>query len=204
MAGVGAGEEQQVINHPAHMPALVEHVPQGGAVLLGATRVAQGDLSAGSDGGDRDTQLVRSPCSEPTAALAGFLQPARHGIEGVGQPVQLIVVLPTPPGAVPHLVADPAVQVTGIDVLSSGGGGGPSVLVEALVGGVGALLVLAFVFGSLLALVPLLMAIVAILTTFLLVWGLTAVTDVSFIVEFLIALIGLGIAIDYSLLIVMR
>jgi RND superfamily putative drug exporter len=36
------------------------------------------------------------------------------------------------------------------------------------------------------------------------VWGLTAITDVSFIVQFLIALIGLGVAIDYSLLIVTR
>jgi len=45
---------------------------------------------------------------------------------------------------------------------------------------------------------------VSIPTTFLLVWGLTAVTSVNTIVEFLIALIGLGIAIDYSLLIVTR
>jgi RND superfamily putative drug exporter len=95
--------------------------------------------------------------------------------------------------------------VTGTGALESGGGGsGPSVLVEALVGGIGALIVLAIVFGSFLALVPIVMAIVAIPTTFLLIWGLTRVTDVSFIVEFLVALIGLGIAIDYSLLIVMR
>lgn len=46
--------------------------------------------------------------------------------------------------------------------------------------------------------------IVAVPTTFLPVWGVTAVTDVSFIVEFLTALIGLGIAIDYSLLIIIR
>ena len=46
-------------------------------------------------------------------------------------------------------------------------------LLEALLGGLGALLVLAFVFGSFLAFVPLLMAVVSIMTTFLLVWGLT-------------------------------
>jgi RND superfamily putative drug exporter len=96
-------------------------------------------------------------------------------------------------------------HVTGLDALSvGGGGGGNSALVETLLGGVGALLVLAFVFGSLLAFVPLLMAVVAIPTTFLLVWGLTTITDISFIVEYLISLIGLGIAIDYSLLIIMR
>jgi putative drug exporter of the RND superfamily len=40
--------------------------------------------------------------------------------------------------------------------------------------------------------------------SFLLLWGLTAITDVSPIVQFLVALIGLGISIDYALLVVMR
>jgi RND superfamily putative drug exporter len=48
------------------------------------------------------------------------------------------------------------------------------------------------------------MAVVSIMTTFLLLLGLTKITDVSPIVQFLIALIGLGVAIDYSLLIVSR
>ena len=48
------------------------------------------------------------------------------------------------------------------------------------------------------------MAIVAIPTTFLLIWPLATVTDVSVIVQFLVALIGLGIAIDYALLVVVR
>jgi RND superfamily putative drug exporter len=103
-------------------------------------------------------------------------------------------------------VAGAPVHLTGFDALSvqSGGGNGPGVLVEALLGGFGALLVLAFVFGSFLAIVPILIAIVSILTTFLVVWGLTTVTEVSPIVQFLIALIGLGVSIDYSLLIVVR
>ena len=45
---------------------------------------------------------------------------------------------------------------------------------------------------------------VSILTTFMLVLALTTFTDVSIIVQFLIALIGLGVAIDYSLLLVSR
>jgi RND superfamily putative drug exporter len=103
-------------------------------------------------------------------------------------------------------VAGATVHVTGYDALSvqSGGGNGPGVLVEAMLGGVGALVVLGFVFGSFLALVPLLMAIVSILTTFLVVWGLTTITEVSPIVQFLIALIGLGVSIDYSLIVVVR
>ncbi len=103
-------------------------------------------------------------------------------------------------------VAGAPVHVTGFDALSNqtGGGGGPGVLLESVLGGLGALVVLGFVFASLLAFVPLLMAIVSIMTTFLVLWGLTALTDVSMIVEFLVALIGLGVAIDYSLLIVVR
>jgi RND superfamily putative drug exporter len=45
---------------------------------------------------------------------------------------------------------------------------------------------------------------VSILTSFLLLLPLTYLTTVSFIVEFLIALIGLGVAIDYSLILVNR
>src|SRR5213596_2400086 len=51
---------------------------------------------------------------------------------------------------------------------------------------------------------PLAIALVSILNTFTLVWLLTYVTNVSVIVQFLIALVGLGIAIDYALLIIFR
>src|SRR5215212_1416375 len=95
------------------------------------------------------------------------------------------------------------VHVTGFDALEgeSGGNEGPGVLLEAIIGGVGALVVLLFVFASFLAIVPLVMAIVAIMTTFVLLTGLTAVSP---IVQFLVALIGLGVAIDYALLVVSR
>jgi putative drug exporter of the RND superfamily len=95
-------------------------------------------------------------------------------------------------------------QITGVDPLSSNSGGGQGVLVETLLGAVGALAVLAFVFGSLLAFVPLLIAAVAIPTCFLIIWGITSFTSVFFVVQYLVALIGLGVAIDYSLLIVVR
>jgi RND superfamily putative drug exporter len=104
-------------------------------------------------------------------------------------------------------VAGAPVRLTGYEVLqdSTGGGGdGPGVFLEALIGGVGALVVLIFVFGSALALVPIAMAICSILVSFLLLWGLTAITDVSPIVQFLVALVGLGISIDYALIIVVR
>jgi putative drug exporter of the RND superfamily len=103
-------------------------------------------------------------------------------------------------------VSGAPVHLTGFDALAndSGGGGGPGVLLEAVIGGTGALLVLAFVFGSLLAFVPLVMAVVSIMTTFLLLLGLTELAAVSPIVQYLIALIGLGVAIDYSLLVATR
>jgi putative drug exporter of the RND superfamily len=95
--------------------------------------------------------------------------------------------------------------VTGLNQLSSSGSThGPGVFAETLLGGAGALVVLAFVFASLLALLPMLVAAVSILTTFLVVLGLTEFTEVSFVVEFLVALVGLGLAIDYSLLLVTR
>jgi putative drug exporter of the RND superfamily len=95
--------------------------------------------------------------------------------------------------------------LTSNGLLNAGGGsGGAGVVVETLLGAAGALLVLIFVFASFLALLPLLIAGVSILTTFMLVLGLTTFTDVSIIVQFLVALIGLGVAIDYSLLLVSR
>jgi len=97
------------------------------------------------------------------------------------------------------------VGVTGLSQLESGGSTkGPGVFLETVFGGLGALAVLAYVFASLLAFLPLLIAAVAIVATLLIVFGLTYVTDVSFIVEFLVSLIGLGVAIDYSLLLVTR
>jgi RND superfamily putative drug exporter len=125
---------------------------------------------------------------------------------------------PLPQGFGPGIVAqvqpafEQAAAAAGLDtgltsyaLLAAGGDTkGPSVLAETLFGAVGALAVLVFVFASFLALVPLVIAAVSILTTFLLVLGLTYLTDVSFVVQFLIALVGLGVAIDYSLLLVSR
>jgi putative drug exporter of the RND superfamily len=107
------------------------------------------------------------------------------------------------------LPAGITVEVTGHDPLEEasthGNSGGPSVLLEAMVGALGAVVILLFVFGTLPAvLVPLAVAAAAILNTFTLIWALTYITNVSIIVEFLIALVGLGVAIDYALLMIFR
>ncbi|NKI39931.1 MMPL family transporter [Streptomyces physcomitrii] len=124
---------------------------------------------------------------------------------------------PVTPGAEPYAAAQPrveavveragaGVELTGFLLLAEGGNGEDDrgVLVEVVLGAAGALVVLALVFGSLLAGVPLLVAAVSILATFLALLGLTTLTDVSFVVQYLVGLIGLGVAIDYSLLVVTR
>ena len=100
------------------------------------------------------------------------------------------------------------VFLTGQDPLfeaSAEGGEGPSVLAETTIGGLGALVILLFTFGTLPAIaIPLIIAIASILNTFTLIWVLTYITDVSLIVQFLVALVGLGVAIDYALLMIFR
>src|SRR5690349_3737461 len=101
------------------------------------------------------------------------------------------------------------IEVTGHDPLEEasqhGGSGNGNILLEAIVGGGGALIILFFVFGTLPAvLMPIVVAAAAILNTYTLVWGLTYLTNVSIIVQFLIALVGLGVGIDYALLMIFR
>ena len=99
------------------------------------------------------------------------------------------------------------VGVTGMQPLQSGppsSAKGTGIMTEAMIGSVGSLVILVLVFASFLALLPLVIGGISVLATFLLVGGLTEVTGISQIVEFLIALIGLGVAIDYSLLVVSR
>src|SRR6266550_8183711 len=107
----------------------------------------------------------------------------------------------TPPGVQAHLTGrDPLYEAS-----SGGNGGGPSVLTEALIGGLGALVILLFVFGTVPAMaMPIAIAIASILNTFTLILLLTNITSVSIIVQFLVALVGLGVAIDYSLLMIFR
>jgi putative drug exporter of the RND superfamily len=107
----------------------------------------------------------------------------------------------TPAGVQAHLTGrDPLQQEA-----SGGDNSGPSVLTEALIGGLGAVVILLFVFGTVPAVaMPIAIAIASILNTFTLIWVLTYVTSVSLIVQFLVALVGLGVAIDYSLLMIFR
>jgi putative drug exporter of the RND superfamily len=133
------------------------------------------------------------------STFALLFTPAGKGFGGPAIPAALGDTLShaLPPGT--------QVRFTGVDQLASGGSAkGLGVLVETLIGAAGALAVLAFVFASMLALLPLLIAASSILTTLLVVLAVTTFANVSFIVLFLVSLVGLGVAIDYSLLIVTR
>jgi putative drug exporter of the RND superfamily len=140
--------------------------------------------------------------SDRHTAFATFYPPGRPSFSSDAHFKELRSALKTaaPPGVETH--------VTGRDALYDSQGsesGGPSVLTEAFIGGIGALVILLFVFGTVPAmLTPILIAVASILNTFTLVWVLTYITDVSIIVQFLVALVGLGVAIDYALLMIFR
>lgn len=102
------------------------------------------------------------------------------------------------------------VQATGLNALAAGNTstGSSNVLTELAIGALGALLVLAWVFGSFLAFLPLIMALVSVLTMQLFIYGLSFLmpssTPFNPAVQYIVALLGLGLSIDYSLLIVNR
>jgi len=108
-----------------------------------------------------------------TVTFANIYVAGQASFEGVDLgPTERALETSLPPGVDGY--------VTGIDALydeASEGGEEteePSVLVETLIGGFGALVILLFTFGTLPAIaMPLLMAVVSILNTFTLIWVLT-------------------------------
>jgi RND superfamily putative drug exporter len=171
-----------------------------------------------------DDALARVEAALPDARLASYASTGDQAfVSEDGRTTFALVYIPSRGGLEPGqreaqqaqsaldgaTVRGQPVRVTGFEALRAetageDAGASVTVLVEVLVAGAGALVILAFVFASFMAIVPLLMAVIAIPTTFLLVWPLAEVTDVSIAAQFIIALLGLGLAIDYALLIVMR
>jgi RND superfamily putative drug exporter len=185
-----------------HLPAALSMRTAGGRTAAART------FAAGSQAGPvgiidyaatHDSRLVSA---DGRTTFAIYDMPSPDQAKTAGTMGHILPMLKS------HAPSGATVVLTGYEQLSAGstgaGGGGPSVLVETLIGAAGALIVLVFVFASAVAVMPLLIAIVTILTTFLLVLGMTHLTSVSFIIQFLVALVGLGVAIDYSLLIVTR
>ena len=166
------------------------------AAAFGKLRAAERQLRIVGYGDTGDPAFITSD-GRTTYALLFAPRPKGFGSSLASEQALTVLRSALPPGY--HAAA------TGLSELQAGSDTkGPGVLAETLIGAAGALAVLAFVFGSLLALLPLLIAAVSIMTTFGITLGLTYLTSVSFVVEFLIALVGLGVAIDYSLLVVTR
>lgn len=167
-----------------------------------------------------DTALTKLASDVPGVRIASWLSTQHPALVSEdGRTTYALIYVPASGlnGGIPRLepieqslsattVAGTSFQFTGFSLLEAGGeeSGDNSALIETLAGGLGALIVLLWAFGSFLAILPVLMAAISIVTTFLVVWGLTTITDVSAVILFLISLIGLGIAIDYSLLVVTR
>jgi len=105
----------------------------------------------------------------------------------------------------PELPAGATLRVTGLDTLAqTGDHGGLNVPVKLLVGTVVSVVVLLWIFRSALAFVPLLIAFVAIPIAFIALLGISTVIEVHETTLMMLPLCGLGIAIDYALLLVTR
>jgi RND superfamily putative drug exporter len=194
--GVAANPSVLVIDLPAGTTA---DSPATKAALTAAHQIAAqvpgvhdlsyastGDPALVADGGRSTLMLVYPP-------LAGDPVPAP--------------VMDAMSQAITNAVPGAAVAQTGIEQLSSGGpAGGASVVNEILIGGALALLVLVWVFGSALAILPLISAVVSVLSMQLAIYGLTYLTNIHInpAVQFIVALLGLGLSVDYSLLLVNR
>ncbi|WP_019632738.1 MMPL family transporter [Actinomadura atramentaria] len=191
--GVAGNPAALVVDLPDGTDA---EAPRVRAALAAAQRVAAGvrTLSYASTGdralvgaGGRSTLLLAYPPATRRAVDARVL-----GAMGAA-------IVRDVPGA--------RVQATGLALLSAGGSQAKgSVLTELLVGAGLALVVLVWVFGSALAVLPLVSALVSVLAMQVAIYGLTYATDVGInpSVRFIVALLGLGLSIDYSLLLVQR
>jgi putative drug exporter of the RND superfamily len=194
------GNEQPTIA-VLHLPAgesMGTAAGQAAAARTFAAAQRAGHLALADYANTHNPKLISSD-GRTTWALIDVPNPDVGSGIGVVDRIQPALRAGAPAGA--------SVAVTGFEQIQSnggGGGGGPSVLIETLIAGAGALAVLLFVYGSAITIVPLLIALPSILTSFLLVLALEQAISVNFLVEYLVAVMGLGVAVDYSLLLVTR
>jgi RND superfamily putative drug exporter len=206
---------QQIARHyggAASPPGLITvHLPPGQTVSSPAVKSELAALDA------------RIAHAQPTLREVSYASTGSHTLVGAGGTSTLLLVYPAHPGddvsgpvldqlsaVAKSTVPGSIVHATGEKALAAGNAsaGHSSVLVELLIGALGAVLVLAWVFGSFLALLPLVMALISVLTMQLIIYGLTFIvpssTPFNPAVQYIVALLGLGLSIDYSLLIVNR
>ncbi|MEY9862058.1 RND superfamily putative drug exporter [Catenulispora sp. GAS73] len=190
-----------ILNTPSGQTIDSPQVKQDLARIDSALAQSAPDLRVVSYAADGDNALVGT---NRTSTIVLAYPPKVGDDVGTTQIDQLTA-------AARHAAPDLTVNGTSYHALEAGntaGGGNSSVLSELIIGALGALLVLAWVFGSFLALLPLIMAFVSVLTMQIFIYGLTYVVPSSSplnpAVQYIVALLGLGLSIDYSLLVVTR
>jgi RND superfamily putative drug exporter len=194
------GNEQPTIA-VLHLPAgegMGTAAGQAAAARMFAAANTAGHVAVADYANTHNPKLI-SRDGQTTWALIDVPNPDVGAGQGVVDRIGPALGAAAPAGA--------SVSLTGFEQIQSnggGGGGGPSVLLITVIGALGALAVLLFVYASAVAIVPLLIATPSILTTFLLVLGLQQAITVNFLVEYLVAVMGLGVAVDYSLLLITR
>ena len=191
-----------ILNAPAGQTVDTPAVKQDLARIDAALAKAAPDLRRGLLRGQRRRRAGRR-----RTARAPSCSPTRPSPATTWAPAQIDQLTSAAKQAAPDLT----VGGTSYHALEAGnttGGGNSSVLSELLVGALGALLVLAWVFGSFLALLPLIMALISVLTMQIFIYGLTYIvpssSPINPAVQYIVALLGLGLSIDYSLLVVTR
>ncbi|HKD88540.1 MAG TPA: MMPL family transporter [Streptosporangiaceae bacterium] len=208
LARYGSGGSDSPLVPVVRLPAgMTAQQPSARAELQAAFTAAS---TVGVPAGTRPSRVVsfattgnRGFVSADGRTTFGLIFTPDNGSPAASSAVQPAAVQATmlhylPPGS--------QIRVTGLGPLTTAGGSasGPSLRDEILIGALGALAVLTFVFASVLAIVPLLIAAASVTTAFLAILGLTYLLTVNFVVQFLVGLIGLGVAIDYSLLLITR
>jgi RND superfamily putative drug exporter len=199
--GAGSDPGVLILNAPAGQTIDSPQVAQDLARVDSTLAQSAPDLRVVSYAADGDGSLVGAG---RTSTIVLAYPPKANDDVGPAQIDELTA-------AARHAAPDLTVNGTSYHALEAGnttGGGNSSVLSELIVGALGALLVLAWVFGSFLALLPLLMALISVLTMQIFIYGLTYVVPSSSplnpAVQYIVALLGLGLSIDYSLLVVTR
>ncbi len=196
--GAGSNPSILLVNLPAAEPATS---PAGQRALTAVEVAARADtgLRVITYASTRSPDLIRNGARSTVVMVF----PAQSGADAVDATV-LNHFAATARAAVPGTTT----AITGVEQLSSGSSsGGSSVLTEVLVGSLAALVILAWVFGSIIAVIPLVTALVSILTMLLALNGLTRLfPGIRFnpAIEFIVAILGLGLSLDYALLVVTR
>ncbi|MBR7825093.1 MMPL family transporter [Actinospica sp. MGRD01-02] len=161
--------------------------------------------------------------ADPQVRLVSYASTGAQALVGRGSTSTVVLAYPPHDGddmttdqidALTHAAkaAAPSLSVSGTSLRALEAGntasGNSTVTGELIFGALGALIVLAWVFGSLLAALPIIMALISVLTMQLLIYGLTyampSSSPLNPAVQYIVALLGLGLSIDYSLLVVTR